>query len=245
MASLQPIQTEYNGYLFRSRLEARWAVFFDEMEIEYEYESEGFRLSNGNYYLPDFYLPQYKMYLEVKRKDAFKIEFVSEDMIRFSQDGDKYGCAFHDIVSSGMSFIIVFGDPLDAIYALWQEHHGHETPSNFKGSYLFTMGECVIHFMSNIDKDNEYRCTTGEDCRKCTHYNQPQCGQWFGMIDYADQKKNIVATFGDNLIPVCEAFSPVRVLSLGNNDVIDSFGLYFTKLKQAAKSARMRRFENN
>ena len=29
MREIKAIQTEYNGYLFRSRLEARWAVFFD------------------------------------------------------------------------------------------------------------------------------------------------------------------------------------------------------------------------
>ena len=28
---IRPIQTEYDGHRFRSRLEARWAVFFNEM----------------------------------------------------------------------------------------------------------------------------------------------------------------------------------------------------------------------
>jgi hypothetical protein len=50
------IQTQYNGLLFRSRLEARWAVFFDTCGIKYCYESEGFSLPSGNY-LPDFYIP--------------------------------------------------------------------------------------------------------------------------------------------------------------------------------------------
>ena len=31
---LKPIDTEYKGYRFRSRLEARWAVFFDAMEVQ-------------------------------------------------------------------------------------------------------------------------------------------------------------------------------------------------------------------
>lgn len=53
---LKPIQTEYKGYLFRSRLEARWAVFFDECGVEWEYEKEGYDLGNGMYYLPDFVL---------------------------------------------------------------------------------------------------------------------------------------------------------------------------------------------
>ena len=54
MNEIKPIQTEYNGYRFRSRLEARWAVFFDAMGIKYEYEPEGFVLPSGKQYLPDF-----------------------------------------------------------------------------------------------------------------------------------------------------------------------------------------------
>ncbi|MFA5300089.1 MAG: hypothetical protein WC389_18030, partial [Lutibacter sp.] len=52
-------QTEYRGYLMRSRLEARWGVFFDTLGIKWEYEFEGFDLSDGYGYLPDFYLPEF------------------------------------------------------------------------------------------------------------------------------------------------------------------------------------------
>ena len=53
---LRPIQTYYKGYKFRSRLEARWAVFFDACGVKWEYEPEGFDLGNGLFYLPDFLL---------------------------------------------------------------------------------------------------------------------------------------------------------------------------------------------
>ena len=52
--ALKAIQTKYKGYLFRSRLEARWAVFFDRIGIPFTYESEGFDL-DGTWYLPDFH----------------------------------------------------------------------------------------------------------------------------------------------------------------------------------------------
>ena len=77
---IKPIETIYNGYRFRSRLEARWAVFFDALEIKYQYEPEGFKGWDGeSYYLPDFYFPDFKVYGEVKPskeslyKDARKI----------------------------------------------------------------------------------------------------------------------------------------------------------------------------
>lgn len=65
---MRAIETLYKGYRFRSRLEARWAVFFDALKIEYQYEPEGFVLSDGSLYLPDFYLPVFSggCYVEVK-----------------------------------------------------------------------------------------------------------------------------------------------------------------------------------
>jgi len=65
MTTIKPIETIYNGYRFRSRLEARWAVFFDALGVPYEYEPEGLCI-NGINYLPDFYLPDCKQFFEVK-----------------------------------------------------------------------------------------------------------------------------------------------------------------------------------
>lgn len=52
--NIKPIETVYKGYRFRSRLEARWAVFFEVCGAHYRYENEGFQLTDGSYYLPDF-----------------------------------------------------------------------------------------------------------------------------------------------------------------------------------------------
>ncbi len=60
------IETTYRGYHFRSRTEARWAVFFDALKIDFEYEKEAFNLGGAGCYLPDFWLPQVRMWAEVK-----------------------------------------------------------------------------------------------------------------------------------------------------------------------------------
>lgn len=90
------IQTEYKGYRFRSRLEARWAVFFDACHVRWEYEPEGFALGNGMYYLPDFLLHDVQgrvagdLYVEVKgvmtAADARKIYAFSMP----DDSGDEY-----------------------------------------------------------------------------------------------------------------------------------------------------------
>lgn len=63
---IKAIDTEYNGFLFRSRLEAKFGVFFDALGAEWIYENEGFWLSPKEKYLPDFYFPKQDMYAEVK-----------------------------------------------------------------------------------------------------------------------------------------------------------------------------------
>jgi hypothetical protein len=52
---LKPIETVYRGWRFRSRLEARWAVFLETCGLTFDYEPEGFDL-DGLWYLPDFWV---------------------------------------------------------------------------------------------------------------------------------------------------------------------------------------------
>ena len=131
MSDLKPIETIYNGYRFRSRLEARWAVFFDALGVRYEYEPEGFDLGNGLYYLPDFLLhdimPRYAqgdylrdVYVEVKGQpnpeDAKKIAAFAEhfpiwvvgalpDPDRYARSCEEQREAFcHDVCSGKYQF---------------------------------------------------------------------------------------------------------------------------------------------
>lgn len=67
MSTLQTevIQTTYNGIKYRSRTEARWAVFFDKMGWNPDYEMEGYKLG-GDWYLPDFFVPEINSFVEIK-----------------------------------------------------------------------------------------------------------------------------------------------------------------------------------
>lgn len=62
---MKALETTYRGINYRSRTEARWAVFLDELRVAYNYEPEGFDLG-GDWYLPDFWLPVPGIWLEVK-----------------------------------------------------------------------------------------------------------------------------------------------------------------------------------
>jgi hypothetical protein len=74
MNTIKAIDTSYGNCLFRSRLEARWAVFFDALGIKWNYELEGFEFTSGGKairYLPDFYLPDFPLYVEIKPSYKF------------------------------------------------------------------------------------------------------------------------------------------------------------------------------
>ena len=71
---MNAIETYYKGYRFRSRLEARWAVFFDAFGIDWEYEPEGYDLGDLGWYLPDFYLHDSGWFIEVKGRIEDKKE---------------------------------------------------------------------------------------------------------------------------------------------------------------------------
>lgn len=70
-----PLETVYAGHRFRSRTEARWAVFFDALGIRWGYETEGFSM-DGLLYLPDFLLSDLDLWVEIKGQSPNKEELL-------------------------------------------------------------------------------------------------------------------------------------------------------------------------
>ena len=90
---IKAIETQYRGCWFRSRLEARWAVFFDALGIRWEYEKEGFEITSlweerRWRYLPDFYLTDLKTWVEVKGS----LDDVSDDYLYMIASACDWNC---------------------------------------------------------------------------------------------------------------------------------------------------------
>ena len=96
---IKAIETVYRGYRFRSRLEARWAVFFERLGMNWEYEPEGFELPSGDWYLPDF------------RITAHGVTFWVEVKPRHIGSDPK----FDEFTKSSHYAVLVSGDPYDAL----------------------------------------------------------------------------------------------------------------------------------
>lgn len=58
--------TMFDGCMYRSRLEARYAVFLKTLQIQFTYELMTFHLPGGRSYTPDFYLTDLKLFIELK-----------------------------------------------------------------------------------------------------------------------------------------------------------------------------------
>ena len=81
---MNAIETWYNGTLYKSRLEAKWAVFMTLIGVKFQYEPEGYALSDGVWYLPDFWLPDMECWIEIKgqiptEEEQRKMELLVED----------------------------------------------------------------------------------------------------------------------------------------------------------------------
>jgi hypothetical protein len=120
-AVLRPIETIYKGFRFRSRLEARWAVFFDRCKQHFIYEDEGYRLPSGPY-LPDFYFPSGPHFVEVKPSHLLPrrhFEFEQLGSLPIRDDLPRELVLAHELYRQlglrPLSFVIVYGDPLDVL----------------------------------------------------------------------------------------------------------------------------------
>ena len=102
-----PIETVYKGYHFRSRLEARWAVFFDEVDFPYLYELEGFQLETTKY-LPDFWLPNGIRFLN--EVETYKDVWVEIKPTTELSDSERKKIA-EFVKQTGNKILLIAGEP--------------------------------------------------------------------------------------------------------------------------------------
>lgn len=157
--TLQAIETQYNGYRFRSRLEARYAVLFDQLGIEYLYEHQGYYLGSdlGNY-LPDFYIPSRNAFFEIKGRKPSPVEkekigrlvSQSEGAIGYILFGNVDTYLRNVVVSDNGGFFYNIKSHVDGNYGFFKngKHHHLVTLQWFSecprcGSvWLSTLGKC-------------------------------------------------------------------------------------------------------
>lgn len=97
--TITPIETQYAGCRFRSRLEARWAVFFDHLGIRWKYEPQGYAVGpDQRPYLPDFHLPAVDLWVEVKgSEDHLDVELIARASVPYNGLPGRLRWSDHDV----------------------------------------------------------------------------------------------------------------------------------------------------
>lgn len=146
---MTPIETFYKGTKFRSRLEARYAYLFDLLNIKWEYEIEGFQMPNGEWYLPDFYLPEVYLRLVDKPGVFFEIK-PSENKAEESK---------HIFEQFDKPLVVACGTPsMQSDYDLWLFEWWKERWDNFM--YFKYCTKCRFY---EIEFSESNYCI----CKKC------------------------------------------------------------------------------
>lgn len=155
--TIKAIETRYAGCRFRSRLEARWAVFFDALEVAWEYEPEGFELPSGRY-LPDFLLHGLGGDAWNQDRPGDCWFEVKPDVVKLEDGADRVWCELAE--GTGRPLIVAHGMPRpdgDLIYGSangngWMELYGPYW-DNFRAfCFCSGCGQLGITFEARTDR---------------------------------------------------------------------------------------------
>lgn len=175
------IPTAYRGIEFRSRLEAQWAVFFDQFKIEWEYEP--FDLAG---YIPDFVLPgDSPVLVDVKPISTAQGYWERAEELEDLLGGWSYDGWNDDVLILGIrpsilpeSNIGALGESNFGMDQLSEEVNQDEDPAWCFGAGVFGLCfECLSHGFSHESCSFTYR--------PCGHY--PGGAQHHADQDEIDQ----------------------------------------------------------
>lgn len=147
------IPTEYGGISFRSRVEAKWAAFFDELGWTWEYEPidlEG--------YIPDFIL-MFKEPMLVEVKADMSLELLN----RHTQKIDKTSWENNALIVGGA----IYEDDRYPVLGLARQDYGPESGSeghdyDWSAAKMFKCAQCGNFSFFHLD--GWWRCPV------CLHY---------------------------------------------------------------------------
>lgn len=134
MRPIRSLQTRYGGVVYRSRTEARWALAFDALGIRFDYEPEGFLVRSGAY-LPDFRLPDLRMFFEVKGQEPTAEEAAKCEELAIAAEYD---------------FLIAEGAPDERFQIHWFDRGGRR-----EGKYLLAQDRYVNCGFWLVDEDGQ------------------------------------------------------------------------------------------
>ena len=222
---IKAIETHYSGHHYRSRLEARWAIYFDHIGVDFEYESEGYEVAAGVCYLPDFFLPDYKCHVEVKHKGGSfkKAELFAADSDILLLEGPPKLKSYRLLYSA---------DRLDGNYII------HWMPVCLSHAAIESFGAGSFYYSDHYYFDDEDdAAVTAANTARFEHGETPQIP---GYIERNDTEK-IRRFLGSNV--VLKGVGPVmaeRMVDRFGSNIIDVLDLEPERLTEVCGMGPLR-----
>lgn len=170
---LRAIPTIYKGVRLKSRLEGDVAFLIDNLGYEWLYEPQSYLLENGIHYLPDFYLPKLKLFIECRGYETDKGEAQISGFAKMIADG-KIG---QDLIKQPKIPQGVCNEHIDYFVI---------------GPDKCTFYECTVRYGVSKNED-----VTLCECKKCKRwffvgtigsYQCRNCGEWDGDNHISDMR---------------------------------------------------------
>jgi hypothetical protein len=225
---IKPIETEYKGCRFRSRLEARWAVFFDTLGIKWEYEKEGFELGNGERYLPDFWLPDLGEGIWFEVKGEIPTEDDVNKLLKVCDGTNKHG-----LIAWGTMDVPLIYNREEKIYATGAIILNICPTSSFKAPMQECQKESNFYFLANLARSRVqgfFEDITGKITYDSLYKDDTEFTQEASVF--------ITETYFFAMVDGIPQLLSCQALNLGCGRKFRSH-----KLKRAYKTARSARFE--
>lgn len=180
MTVIRAIPTVYKGILLKSRLEGDIAYLVDNLGYKWRYEPQSYKLENGFDYLPDFYLPELKLFIECRGYESDKGEAqvtgfakmiargeVGPDLIRRPQIPNGCEFAYSDIYNNYLDYLVI--GPNNCTFYECTARYGVETSEDVAMCECDTCGRWYF-----VGTSGSYQCRN--------------CGRWDGNHHFKDMR---------------------------------------------------------
>jgi hypothetical protein len=177
---LKAIPTVFKGIRLKSRLEGDIAFLINSMGYQWQYEPQSYLLENGTHYLPDFYVPELKLFIEGRGYESDKGESqingfakmiaqgeIGPDLVDRQQIPHDCGFAYSDIYNEYLDYLVIGPDKC-------------------------TFYECTARF--GINKSDDVALCECDKCRRwffagmSGSYQCRYCGRWDGDHHFTDMR---------------------------------------------------------
>jgi len=168
---LKAIPTTYQGVNLKSRFEADVAFLIEGLKHKWQYEPKSFLLDDGTHYLPDFYLPDLRLFIECRGYE--------------SEKGEAQINGFGKLITTADKSIIKRPLTLEYDHNVYPDYLaiGPQSVVFYESVYRYGVGKSEDAIMAQCDKCDRWFFVGAYGSYQCRF-----CGRWDGDKHFKDAR---------------------------------------------------------